>query len=167
VHRAYETGPFDGPRKSPYELLDVMVKKHLMVEINLSSNDLILGVVGDKHPFPIYRKHGVPVALSTDDEGISRIDLTHEYVRAVQTYGLHYADLKQIVRTSLEHSFLPGTSLWKEPDQFAAPVAACASDRLGSERPSSPCSDFLGSSERAREQWELERRFVAFEATFH
>jgi adenosine deaminase len=35
------------------------------------------------HPFATYRKFGVPVALSTDDEGISRIDLTHEFLRAV------------------------------------------------------------------------------------
>lgn len=35
-----------------------------------------------------------PVALSTDDEGVSRIDMTHEYVRAAETYGLSYSDLK-------------------------------------------------------------------------
>jgi adenosine deaminase len=35
----------------------------------------VLGVSGKNHPFPIYRKFGVPVALSTDDEGIERIDL--------------------------------------------------------------------------------------------
>jgi adenosine deaminase len=46
-----------------------------------------------------------PVALSTDDPGIERIDLTHEYVRAVETYGLSYADLKEMVRNSLEYSF--------------------------------------------------------------
>ena len=54
----------------------------MMVEINLSSNEGILGVEGDAHPFPVYRSAHVPVALSTDDEGVSRIDLTHEYVRA-------------------------------------------------------------------------------------
>ena len=83
-----------------------------MVEINLTSNDVILNVKGNNHPFMLYRKYGVPVALSTDDEGVSRIDLTHEYVRAVQTYNLRYADLKKLVRTGLEHSFLPGPSLW-------------------------------------------------------
>ena len=92
----------------PYDLLKEMAAKHVMVEINLTSNDVILGVVGDSHPFPLYRKFGVPVTLSTDDEGVSRIDLTHEYVRAVQTYDLHYADLKKLVRTGLEHSFFAG-----------------------------------------------------------
>jgi len=52
-------------------------------------------------------QYGVPVALSTDDEGVARIDITHEFVRAAETYALSYADLKQMARTSLEHSFLP------------------------------------------------------------
>lgn len=65
------------------------------------------------HPFPLYRKFAVPVALSTDDEGIERIDLTNEYVSAVESYGLTYADLKQMVRNSLEYDFLPGASLWE------------------------------------------------------
>ena len=96
----------------PYDLLKEMAAKHVMVEINLTSNDLILGVSGKNDPLPVYRKYGVPVALSTDDEGVSRINLTHEYVRAAETYGLRYADLKNVVRTSLEDAFLPGASLW-------------------------------------------------------
>lgn len=147
----------------PHELLKEMTGKHVMVEINLTSNDLILSVSGKEHPFPLYRQFGVPVALSTDDEGVSRIDLTHEYVRAVQTYGLSYADLKQMVRAGLEHSFLPGDSLWQIPDKFTGVRAACSKDSLGSEKPSSGCSSFLKSSEKATQQWELERRFHEFE----
>jgi adenosine deaminase len=150
----------------PHDLLKEMAKLHVMVEINLSSNDAILGVSGKDHPFPIYRKFGVPVALSTDDEGVSRIDITHEYVRAVETYGLHYSDLKQMVRTSLEHSFLPGKSLWQNADSFTQPVPSCAHEKLGADKPTAPCAAFLKSSERASEQWELERRFDAFESTF-
>jgi adenosine deaminase len=92
----------------PYELLKEMAAKRVLVETNLTSNADILGVSGKEHPFRLYRKFGVPVALSTDDEGVARIDLTHEYVRAVETFGLSYADLKEIVRNSLEYSFLPG-----------------------------------------------------------
>jgi adenosine deaminase len=149
----------------PYDLLKEMAAKHVMVEINLTSNDVILGVSGKNHPFPIYRKFGVPVALSTDDEGVSRIDLTHEYVRAAETYNLSYADLKQMVRASLEHSFLPGASVWSSRDVFTKPVVACAQEKLGDDRPSSACATFLKSSEKAQQQWELERRFNAFEST--
>ncbi len=150
----------------PYDLLKEMAAKHVMVEINLTSNDVILGVRGEDHPFPIYRKFHVPVALSTDDEGVSRIDMTHEYVRAAETYALSYADLKQMVRTGLEHDFLPGASLWREPDAFARAAAACSADPLGTAKPSAPCAAFLDSSEKAQQQWELERRFREFEAGF-
>jgi adenosine deaminase len=149
----------------PYNLLREMAAKHVMVEINLTSNDVILGVSGTEHPFPIYRKFGVPVALSTDDEGVSRIDLTNEYVRAVEAYGLHYEDLKKLARTGLEHSFLPGGSLWRDPDTFHAKISACAN--AGSDtkaEPTKACTNFLQGSEKARQQWELEQRFNRFEA---
>src|SRR5258707_2592841 len=119
----------------PHELLKEMAAKHVMVGISLTSNDMILGITGKDHPFPIYRKFAVPVALSTDDEGVSRIDLTHEYVRAVQTYGLTYLELTQMARTGLEHAFLPGPSLWATPDDFSRMNAACSTDALGAESP--------------------------------
>ena len=150
----------------PHELLKEMARQHVMVEINLSSNDAILGITGADHPFPIYRQFHVPVALSTDDEGVSRIDLTHEFVRAVESYNLKYSDLKQMVRTSLEHSFLPGESLWQTEDSFTKPAAACAQDKLGADKPSANCAAFLKSSEKATQQWELERRFSVFEFSF-
>jgi adenosine deaminase len=92
--------------REPHQLLSEMAAKHILVEINLTSNDLILGVQGNDHPLPVYRAWQVPVALSTDDEGVSRIDLTHEYQRAVEQFGLTYDDLKEIARASIEHSFL-------------------------------------------------------------
>ena len=141
-----------------------MAAKHVMVEINLTSNDVILGISGKDHPFPIYRQFGVPVALSTDDEGVSRIDLTHEYVRAVETYGLNYVELKQMVRTGIEHSFLPGESLWRAQDNFKQINAACANDAPGTEKPTQRCENFLKSSEKAQQQWELETRFRKFES---
>ena len=98
----------------PYDLLKHMADKGVLVETNLTSNKVILGVEGKTHPFATYRKLGVPVALSTDDEGVSRIDLTHEYVSAVEDFGLTYAELKELVRNSLEYSFLPGPSLWDD-----------------------------------------------------
>jgi adenosine deaminase len=150
----------------PRDLLTEMVNRHVMVEINLSSNEGILGVEGDAHPFPVYRSVHVPVALSTDDEGVSRIDLTHEYVRAAMDYYLTYADLKQMARTSMEHDFLPGASLWARPDDFRAPVAGCKGQALGDEKPTAECKAFLDKSEKAGAQWELERRFRAFEAKF-
>jgi adenosine deaminase len=151
----------------PYELLKEMAAKHIMVEVNLTSNDVVLNVDGSDHPFMLYRKYGVPVALSTDDEGVSRIDLTHEYERAAETYPLSYLDLKLMVRTSLEHAFLPGASLWQSatPESLDKPVTVCAG-QLGRDAPQGKCAKFIAGSEKARQQWELERRFRAFEASF-
>jgi adenosine deaminase len=147
-------------------LMKELAQKHIMVEINLSSNQGILGVQGDQHPFPIYRLNHVPVALSTDDEGVSRIDITHEYVRAAIDYNLTYQDLKQMARSGMEHNFLPGPSLWAAPDVFTTPVDPCKSQPLGSSQPSGSCKSFLDGSEKAAAQWELERRFLAFEAQY-
>jgi adenosine deaminase len=147
-------------------LMRELAQKHIMIEINLSSNEGILGIEGDEHPFPIYRLNHVPVALSTDDEGVSRIDLTHEYVRAAIDYNLTYQDLKQMARTGMEHSFLPGPSLWAAPDVFTTPDASCKSQPLGSANPSAACKAFLDGSEKAAAQWELERRFLAFESKY-
>jgi len=150
----------------PHSLLKELAKKHVMIEVNLSSNEGILGVKGAEHPFPLFRAAHVPVALSTDDEGVSRIDITHEYVRAALDYHLSYRDLKQLARTGLEHNFLPGESLWAAPDDFASAAAACRSAQLGGEKPAAGCKAFLEGSEKAAAQWELERRFKEFEAEF-
>ncbi len=147
-------------------LLTEMEARHVMVEINLSSNEGILGVEGDRHPFPVYRAAHVPVALSTDDEGVSRIDLTREYVRAAIDYGLTYRDLKQLARTGMEHDFLPGASLWQKPDDFRAAVNACQGETAGGDNPSGNCKQFLDGSQKASAQWELERRFRVFESKF-
>jgi len=147
-------------------LLKELARKHVMIEINLSSNEGILGIKGIDHPFPIYREAHVPVALSTDDEGVSRIDLTHEYVRAALDYHLTYGDLKELARTGMEHDFLPGASLWAAEDRFTAPVVACRGQVLGGDQPTAACRKFLDGSEKASAQWELERRFRAFEAKY-
>lgn len=88
-------------------LLDTMRGRQTVVEINLASNEFILGVQGDEHPFPLYRQAGVPTVLATDDAGVLRTDLTQQYMMAVERYGLDYYDLKQLVRNSIRYGFLP------------------------------------------------------------
>ena len=117
--------------RDPLGLLREMARKQVLVEICLTSNDAILGIAGDDHPLPIYMKYGVPVALATDDEGVSRSDMTHEYLRAIETYDfISYRDLKRMARMSLEHSFLPGTSFWSDAKSFRT-TSACAGQSGG------------------------------------
>ena len=146
-------------------LLRRMAKDDIMVEINLSSNDVILGVTGKQHPFNAYRKYNVPMAFSTDDEGVSRIDLTHEYGRAVESYQLSYADLKYFSRNSLAYSFISGESLFQST-RSANFVEQCARSMPGRRAASTRCNEFLQSNEKARWQWELELRFWNFENSY-
>lgn len=143
----------------PYGLLRLMADQRVAVEINLTSNDVILGVRGADHPFPVYRQAGVPVVLSTDDEGVSRIDLTREYQRAVQEHGVDYAGLKALSRTSLEVAFLPGASLWADSRAWR-PVAACDGGDAAA------CAAFLATSEKAARQVALEEAFRRFEGNY-
>lgn len=152
--------------KDPIGLMKEMAKRNVLVEINLTSNDQILGVSGDDHPLSVYMKYGVPVALSTDDEGVARSDMTHEYLRAVEAQHLSYADLKRMARQSLEHSFLLGESLWGETKGRFRSVSACTGDSAGTEKPSSRCGKFLATNERAHEQWKLEGEFARFEKQY-
>jgi hypothetical protein len=152
--------------KDSIGLLKEMASRNVLVEINLTSNDQILGVSGDDHPLPAYMKYGVPVAICSDDEGVARSDMTHEYLRAVQGFHLQYAELKHMTRQSVEHSFLPGQSLWAETKESFHAVSSCATDAPGSEKPSAACAKFLAANERAREQWKLEAAFADFEKKF-
>ncbi len=143
-------------------LLQSMKARGVAAEICLTSNDVILGIRGADHPLPDYLAAGVPVVLASDDEGVSRIDLSHEYQRAAQSYGLGYRQLKQLSRNSLSYSFLPGASLWRDA-ATAQPTPHCARDALGAAQPSAACQAFLASSAKAQRQWTLEAEFTRFE----
>jgi adenosine deaminase len=146
-------------------LLKEMARRKVLVEICLTSNDVILGVEGADHPLPTYLSHGVPVALATDDEGVSRSDMTHEYLRAIETYNFSYRTMKAMARQSLEHSFLAGPSLWEDAANFQI-VPICASDRTESKKLSPGCEKYLAGSDRAKVQWELEKEFANFEKKY-
>jgi adenosine deaminase len=151
--------------RDPVGLMKEMAARNIAVEICLTSNDLILGIRGAEHPLPTYLRYGVPVALATDDEGVSRSDMTREYLRAVETYQFGYAQLKRLARASLEHSFLPGASLWTDLNR-GRPAPSCAADLPGSQTPSARCRMFLDENERARMQWSEETEFTRFERQF-
>jgi hypothetical protein len=97
----------------PIVLLRELASKKVMIEIALSSNDLILGVKGSRHPLRTYLKYGVPVALVTDDAGVSRSTLTQEYRKAVEEQGVDYRTLKRMARNSVDYSFADGTTRTK------------------------------------------------------
>ncbi|MCR5027842.1 MAG: hypothetical protein K6A31_01120 [Fibrobacter sp.] len=88
------------------ELLEYMKQNNIAIEINLTSNEFILGVKGDSHPFSIYKDSGVPMVISTDDPGILRTSITEEYALAAYRYDLTYGDIRELVYNSITYSFL-------------------------------------------------------------
>lgn len=146
------------------QLLQEMAKKHILVEINLSSNAAVLNVKGQQHPILLYRQYHVPVALSTDDEGVLRTNLTEQFKIAVLNYHFSYLTLKQLVRNSIYYSFLPGASLWQDA-HYQHPVLSCAKS-VDTGKLSLSCQHFLASSEKADSQWKLEQQFLRFEQHF-
>ncbi len=148
------------------DLARTMAKRQVAVEVPFTSNAQILGVSGEDHPFRAYREHGVPLVLATDDPGISRTDIGHEYRYAARTYDLSYTELKDLARASLEYAFLPGRSLWRgrAASQDYERAEPCLRDEPGASALSTPCADLLAASPKAAVQWRQEAAFDRFEA---
>lgn len=146
--------------KNASALLQEMARTPIPVEINLTSNSKILNISGTQHPLRDYLAHHVPIVLSTDDEGILRTDLTHQYVNAVIHHHLDYSTIKAINRNALTYSFLPGKNLWANATEQRL-VPEC-NDLF-----SAICARFTHSSVKASLQWQLETRLIQFEQAKH
>ena len=149
---------------APEALLRMMARDNVLVEICLTSNDVILNVTGDHHPLPVYLKFGVPVALATDDPGVSRGDITQEFQRAAETYHLKYQDLKKFARASLEYSFLPGESLWKSRKSYEMKSECVGVESMSNSRPA--CEQLLKNNPKAEAELKLELTLDEFENRF-
>lgn len=88
-------------------IMKKMREADIPVEINLTSNDFINGVRGEAHPVTLYRKHGVPFVISTDDAGVTRHDLSNEYMLFASRYKPDYAEVKKLSYNSVRYAFLP------------------------------------------------------------
>jgi adenosine deaminase len=137
------------------ELLRTMASRQVAVEVCLTSNDVILGITGRRHPLRLYLQHGVPIVFATDDPGVSRGDLTTEFQRAVEEHALGYAALKRAARNSLHYSFLEGSSLWTD-GSYKTVVKACRTEGAA-------CTSYLDANPKARQQWHHEKRLREFE----
>lgn len=142
----------------------LMKKNNTLVEVPLTSNAQILGVTGHDHPFVQYfRKFGVPVAFSTDDEGVSYTDYTNAWIYAVGQYRLTFDEAVRLARASLQYSFLPGRSLWDESNRIVSP---CRGVAAGSDNPGDACSSFLEKNAKAGEQWRFEGNLADFDREY-
>lgn len=88
------------------QLLRLMRERGISVEIALTSNEQILEVTPQTSQFPVYREAGIPITLATDDAGVARIDLTHEYAMALDWFDLDYRDLKELSYVGVQEAFV-------------------------------------------------------------
>ncbi|MCP3965865.1 MAG: hypothetical protein GY750_01625 [Lentisphaerae bacterium] len=144
------------------QLIKRMRENGICVEVCLSSNEGILGVKGNDHPFDLYRKNGVPVVICTDDEGVNRSNLTMEYVKAVKRYNISYEQLKNIVRNSIEYSFLKGKSLYQKRN-YNLLIPNFQNVRAPEWTPDKEQFGLMRKNLKIKEQIKLEREFVKFE----
>ena len=98
-----------------YDLLQYMATSQIAIEINLYSNEFILKVKEDQHPISLYRKYNVPIVICTDDAGVLRSNLTHQYVLLAKRYkDVSYADIKRYVFNSIDYSFIEEEAVKKK-----------------------------------------------------
>lgn len=93
--------------KNAMAILNKLKAADIPVEINLTSNEFISGVKGGNHPVTLYRRFGVPFVISTDDAGVTRHDLSHEYMLFASRYRPDYAEVKRLSYASIRYAFLP------------------------------------------------------------
>ncbi len=92
--------------KDAVQLLAALKQRKAAIEINLTSNSFILGVKEANHPVTLYLRHGIPVVISSDDMGVSRNNLSNEYILFASRYQPNYDQLKSIVYNSIRYSFM-------------------------------------------------------------
>nr|WP_294780693.1 adenosine deaminase [uncultured Flavobacterium sp.] len=98
-----------------YDLLKYMSKNNIPIEINLTSNEFILKVKENRHPFTLYKEFNVPIVISTDDAGILRSNMTEQYVLLAKRYAdVNYETIKKYVYNSINYSFIQDASVKKQ-----------------------------------------------------
>ncbi|OJT18211.1 adenosine deaminase [Archangium sp. Cb G35] len=114
-------------------LIQTLRERDIPIEVNLTSNEFILGVKGAAHPVELYRKHGVPFVISTDDTGVTRHTLSNEYVLFASRYKPTYAEVKKLSYDSLRYAFLPEADKQRLKKQLDTRFAKFEADIAASE----------------------------------
>jgi len=88
------------------DTLTIMREKGIPLELNFGSNEFILGVKPEDHPWRRYQKAGVPLVFGSDDLGILRSDRNREVVRFFSKYNGNYSEFKEMALNGIRYSFL-------------------------------------------------------------
>jgi adenosine deaminase CECR1 len=85
--------------------LEYAARNKIPVEINLTSNFQLGPSSIQKHPYLYFLRLGLPVSLSTDDEGIFQTSINNECTQAVLKTSVEYSELKAMSFNSIQTSF--------------------------------------------------------------
>jgi hypothetical protein len=102
------------------EIVDLILKRNICLELNLESNQVILGTDRTNHPIHLYRKNNIPFVISTDDEGVLRSNISEQYKLLFHYLpDLKFRELKTLVFNSIDYSFLPAEKKKVVRDQLS------------------------------------------------
>jgi adenosine deaminase/aminodeoxyfutalosine deaminase len=104
------------------ELLEVLARKQIPLEINVTSN-IKTGCCMDfeAHPVRQYFDSGLMVTLNSDDPPMFGSDLLGEYVLAQERYGFTLEQMRELAANAVEASFLDPArklALLKQVEQY-------------------------------------------------
>ncbi len=87
----------------------VVVEKGIPLEICPTSNLQISGLMNSyaEHPLKRYLDRGIRVTINTDNRLMSRIDVTHEFEKIIETFSLSRDQVKRILLNSANAAFAP------------------------------------------------------------
>jgi adenosine deaminase len=114
VHRLGHCVAINSEPGGAEEICRRLKEADICVEVCLTTNLIILGVKGAKHPIGKFDEEGVSYTLNVDDEGVVRTNLTMEYQRGVLKHELDYLKLKNISRRGVHYSFTSGMSIYEK-----------------------------------------------------
>ena len=110
-------------------LMDLLAQRRVALEVCPTSN-LRSGALAHQlrlaeakipeHPLPRLFRHGIPIALSTDDPAMFHTNLSREYSCA-REMGLSESELTQLAAMSFDYAFLSESDRAKLRQRFAAP----------------------------------------------
>lgn len=113
------------------EVLDLIRKKDVLLEVCPTSN-VQTNVVFDYSDHPIYDlyKRGVIINISTDNNTVSHISLTEEYLKIFEHFNFTIADINNITVNSIKHSFLSDKEKKMYLDRFIKEVGEYSSKEI-------------------------------------
>lgn len=105
--------------KSLHKALEVGAVFEVCLTSNYQSGALAMD---EPHPLFDMLSAGLKVTLNSDDPGVSRINLSHEYLWAMEKSGLTHAQLRDCILTAASAAFLPQEERQALRERLAAEI---------------------------------------------